>query len=205
MKNPLLIITGKHIAQVFFTLSLAFVAVSAVAFAQTAFTEPTTAAPGGNISPPVTAGNGFQVKSGNVSATAVGSTNGYAVLSGGATASLWDAEYSTTVVSGSQFGTFKVGQICIGANCISSLGSIAPTIDIYLNGASCGAACVANLQTETQICVNNGYSHVVDAMAGGNGNSGLCQWTGTAWSCNSSCSSSCGYDGLQRVTCDDNS
>jgi hypothetical protein len=205
MKNPLLIITGKRVAQIFFTLSLAFVAVSAVAFAQTAFTEPTTAAPGGNISPPVTAGNKFQVKAGNVSATAVGSTNGYAVLSGGSTASVWDAEYSTTLVSSSQFGTIKVGQLCIGGNCISSLGSIAPTVDIYLNGASCGAACVGNLLTETQICVDNGYSHVVNAMGGGNGNNGLCQWTGTAWSCNNSCSSSCGSSALQRVTCDDNS
>ena len=205
MKNPLLIITGKHVAQIFFSLSLAFVAVSAVVFAQTAFTEPSTAAPAGNISAPVTAGNGFQQAAGNISVSQVASTNGYALLSGSAPVSTWDAQYSTTQLSSNQFGTFNAQKICIGANCITSFGSIAPTVDIYLNGASCGAACGGNTQTETQICVDNGYSHVVSAMGGGDGNHGLCTWTGTAWSCDSGCSTSCGSMALQRVTCDDNS
>ncbi len=195
-----------NILRILPTLLLAFITVSTVAFAQSTFNEPSTAAPGANIAPPVTQGSTFQQKSGNLSSSNVGSTNGF-VLQTSAGIYPWDLEYSTTQLSSNLFTTFNTQQICIGAQCITSLGSIVPTYDIYLNSGSCeGRPCVEGgsvpNETATKICTNNGYSHLVSVIGGADGSSGN-YWTGSAWQGNG-CTSSCKSSGFYRVTCDDN-
>ena len=200
--------TFKKIFRGFVTVAIAFIAVSTIAFAQTTFTKPSSNAPGGNVASPVIQSAKFQQMAGGISAPSVGSENGFVLQGSGNTTSTWGLQYSSTQIDTDLLTTLNVQQFCLGTgsgNCISSLGSIVPSADIYLNSASCsGGSCITNAATALKICQNNGYTHVANAIGGGNGNNYSCYWNGSAWSCSSGCSSSCGAAALQRVSCDDN-
>jgi hypothetical protein len=209
----------KSLSQTILPLVFAFVAVTGVAFAQSAFTQPSAPAPGNTIAPPVNTssigqvkGDGTTLSTGGIITTGtngVGSSNGYTLQNANSATSTWDFEYSTTQINPNLMSSFNAQQICMAGTCITSLGSITLPVDIYLNNQSCqGHWCRNDALTLKQICSNNGLGHVLSAITGGNENSGSgineCFWTGSAWSCSSGCQSSCSTNGLTRVTCDNN-
>lgn len=61
------------------TVFIAIFAVSGVAFAQSAFTQPASAPPGGNVSAPVNVGTVFQQKLGQFWAKSMGTDDGYCI------------------------------------------------------------------------------------------------------------------------------
>jgi hypothetical protein len=163
-----------------------------VALAQ--FVEPSSAPTAGNSNAPVSTGAGStETKPGSfASLGTVASVGGY-VLPNGAFTSMWN------VVSG--LTTISIQQLCVGGSCIS--GSY-PKYDFYISRTYCnGGGCKANAYTAAEVCVMNGYSHLVMAIPG-NDNSTIYGWQNGAWSGGSGCTSNCGLSSLSMVRCDNN-
>ena len=69
----------KAIQKPALTIVIALFAVSGVALAQTAFTQPASAPPNGNVSAPINVGAAFQQKVGDLWARKIGTDSGYCI------------------------------------------------------------------------------------------------------------------------------
>ena len=87
---------------------------------------------------------------------------------------------------------------------VTSAGMPAPATETYnLGGTSCnGGWCYWTPTTAAKVCSVHGYDAAASVVRGGSGGN-VCSWTGSSWSCDNSCTSSCNGRTLTQVTCTD--
>ncbi len=172
-------------------LTLALVVGGVTAFAQT-FTGPSALAPSSNVPTLLNTGSSNQTIAGSFWGTSVGANS---FSTGG---NLWDVEGGLS--------TIHIQQLClIGNQCITSFpssSSLPTTITVGLSTCN-GGLCWGDAFTAAKVCSMNNFTHLVSAV-GGNSGGNVCSWKNGAWSCDSSCTTSCSSKTLTQVSCDNN-